>query len=205
MTVRDLLRDPVEGFGLHGAVPVGAEAEELAVEVIFVGAVVHEVAHVDDVVADGVGGDGDGVGVTGLEELHLVAFGILGVEPVRAVGGGVEFGEMSDVVRGEIAAESGGVGGGVGDAGHAADALVSREGKDFDELRGAEVVAGAGGILRVGGFGGAEDVAVEVVGGGEVVRVDAHVGDAGDGGARLLREGGERREEQKDARRSELE
>ena len=72
--------------------------------------------------------------------------------------------------------------------------MVGGEGKDFDELGGAEVVADAGGILRVGSLGGAEDVGVEVVGGGEVVRVDAHVGDAGDGGARLLGEGGEGRE-----------
>ena len=100
VAVGDLLRDPVEGFGLHGAVPVGTEAEELAVEVVFVGAVVDEVADVDDAGADGVGGDGDGVGAGGLEELDLVAFGVVGVEPVRAVGGGVEFGEVRDVVRG---------------------------------------------------------------------------------------------------------
>ena len=62
--------------------------------------------------------------------------------------------------------------------------MVGGEGKDFDELRGAEVVARAGWVLRVGGLGGSEDVGVEVVGGGEIVRVDAHVGDAGDGRAR---------------------
>ena len=180
------------GAGLHGAVPVGTKAEELAVEVVFVGAAMHEVAHVDDVVADGVGGDG--LAAAGLEELHGVAFGVLGVEPVAAVGGGVELGEVSDVVRAEIAAESGGIGGGVGDAGHAADAVVGGEGKDFDELGGAEVVAGAGGILRVCGLGGAEDVVVEVVRGSEIVCVDAHVGDAGDGRP-LLGDGAERRKE----------
>ena len=102
VAVGDLLRDPVDVVGLHGAEPVGAEAEEVAVEVVFVGAAVHEVAHVDDVVADGVGGDGDGVRVAGLEELHGVAFGVLGVEPVAAVGGGVELGEVLDVVRVEV-------------------------------------------------------------------------------------------------------
>ena len=94
VAVGDLLGDPVEGAGLHGAVPVGAEAEEVAVEVVFVGAVVDEVADVDDAGADGVGGDHDGVGVGGLEELDAVAFGVGGVEPVGAVGGGVEFGEV---------------------------------------------------------------------------------------------------------------
>src|SRR6202789_3208039 len=88
MAVGNLLRDPVDGVRLHGAEPVGAEAEYLTVKMVFVGAAVYEVAHVDDAAADGVRGDGDGVRVAGLEELDLVAFGVLGVEQGAAVGGG---------------------------------------------------------------------------------------------------------------------
>ena len=195
VAVGDLLGDPVEGAGLHGAEPVGTEAEEVAVEVVFVGAIVDEVADVDDAGADGVGGDRYGVRVGGLEELDAIAFGVGGFEPGGAVGGGVEFGDVR-VVGEEVVAEAGGVGGVEGDAGHAAEGMVGGEGKDFYELRGAEVVTDAGRVLRVEGLGGAEDVGVEVVRGGHVVSVDAHVGNAGDGGARWLGQGGKGGEEE---------
>jgi hypothetical protein len=195
VAVGDLLGDPVDGIGFHGTVPVGTEAEKVAIKVVFVCAVVDKVADVDDARADGMRGDRDDVCEAGLKELNLVAFGVLGVEPVRAVGGGVELG-CSLLVGEEVDAEGGGVGGIVGDAGHAADGVVGGEGKHLDELGGAEVVAGAGGILRVGTFRGSEEVAVEVVGGRHVLRVHTHVRDAGDGWAGLLSEGGEGREDE---------
>jgi hypothetical protein len=189
VAVGDLERDPVDVVGLHGSEPVGTEAEDVAIEVVFGGAAMDEIADVDDSGADGFGCDGGVMSDAGLDELDFVALGVFGVEPVAAIGGGVEVGGGVNAVGVEIGEKTLGVGGVEGDAGHAAEGVVGGEGKNFYELRGAEVVESAGRILRVGGLGRAEDVGVEVVGGGEVVGVDTHVGDARDGRALLLGEG----------------
>jgi acyl CoA:acetate/3-ketoacid CoA transferase beta subunit len=73
------------------------------------------------------------------------------------------------------------------------DARAGGQRQHFHKLRGVEGVANALGILRVGQFGRADDLAIVVIGGRRVRGVDGQVGDAGDfrPGWRGLRGGGD--------------
>jgi len=163
VAVGDLLGDPVDVVGLHGAEPVGAEAEDVVEEAVFGGLVVDEEADVDDAGGDGLGAGGEGDRLARFDELNFVAFGILGLEPVALVGGGLEVGDF-DAFRLEVGVEGFGFGGVEGDAGDAAEGglLVGRERQDFDELGGAEVEAVSGRILGIIGFEGTKNLAVEI-------------------------------------------
>src|SRR6185437_6754489 len=85
-----LLADPIElALGVP-AEPVWAEAEQVTVESVLGGAAVDHEAHVDDVMADGVGCVDLVIwrpGILGwLDELYAVAFGVEDLEPAAAVG-----------------------------------------------------------------------------------------------------------------------
>src|ERR1035437_870287 len=108
MTVGQLLRDPVKALGLHGAEPVGAEAEDVAVERIFGGLAVNLVANVDDARADGVGG-GELGRSSGLDEAYLVAFGIFRLEPAAAVACRLHFGGALDAMAVHVGTQAGSV------------------------------------------------------------------------------------------------
>ena len=155
MAVGDLLGDPVGVVGGLGTEPIGLEAQEVFVEGVFGGSVVDYVAYVDDARADGLCFWRHRDRLAGLDQADLVPFGVLYLEPAGAFGSYVEFAYAGDLVSKEVAAEFGGVLCVVSCAGHSADAMTGGKGQDLDELSGAEVEAGSGGVQGVGGFHGA--------------------------------------------------
>jgi hypothetical protein len=85
VAIRRLLTDPVDLGVAHAAKPVGLEAEQVAIERIFEGAIVDKKPDMDDVPAYGVGSLKRLEGGRRLNELDFIAFGILDGEPAAAI------------------------------------------------------------------------------------------------------------------------
>ncbi len=160
--VGNLQGDPV-GLGVfHSAVPVGAEAEEVAVEVVFGIAVVHDEAGVDHVARHGRGCGWGDVGGASLDELDAVALGIVDREVEAVVGTALNLRNL-DALRDQIFSQRADVVGGEGDVIHAVGGLGIGRGTVADPL-GADHVSqctAAVGWLEGQGWGEAEHVTVE--------------------------------------------
>ena len=195
---------PVDAVFLESATPVEAEAQQVAIETVFGGAVAHDETGVNeagaDLLAAGGGGFGGGVGRLGelLDEGQRLAVGIGRFEMLRAVG---VFGNCADrdFVSDQVAV-------------HLRRSSVAKA--TSARKLGAGGLAAATSSMRWRGLtakhalmgprqpalGGsqAEDVAVERGGGAKIRGVQADVGDAGDSGARRRFGGGEAEEEGSD-------
>ena len=165
VAVRGLLAYPVHSALDHSAEPVRPEAEQVAIEGVLDGAAVHQVADVNDVVADGVGGSDRLRVLRQLHELHLVAFRVFDVEPAAAVGCPFPLGPAPSTTSAEIAAQRLSIVGVPCGVVQAVDARVRGQGQHLNELRGAERIAHAFGVLRIGLLYRADDLPVEVIGG----------------------------------------
>lgn len=184
MAIGGLLADPVQFTLLHAPIPIGTEAEKIAVKRVFDGAAVDQVTDVNDVAADGVGGCQRLERRGRLHEFDFVAFGVLDVEPQAAVFALFHLGRHLPCFGAKIAAQGFGIVGLPGDVVEAVDAGIRRQRQHFNELRGAEGVADALGVFGVGLPDGSDDLAVVAIGGGGVRGIDGDVGYAGDPGAR---------------------
>ena len=129
VAVGNLEGDPVDLVRLHCAVPVGAEAEQVSVELVFGGLAVDEIADMNDMGTNRLGRGGERGRFPRLNELNQVSFWIFDAEPVAAVGAGLDVAEVSNVVGLKVAMKSGCVRGGEGDAVLAAEGVVGGRGR----------------------------------------------------------------------------
>ena len=84
--VRNLHRDPVGAARLHSSLPVEMEAENIFVEVIFRGAVVHDETRVDETAGDRIAGRTlEPLETCFLNKLNFVSFRILCTEAAAAI------------------------------------------------------------------------------------------------------------------------
>ncbi len=166
--------------------PVHAEAEEVAVEAVFGGAIFDDEAGVEHAGADLLAGSGEESRRGELHEREAIVFGVAQLEMLDAV---AFFGDGSggDFVSQEIAVHLLGVGSGEGDFG---EEIVGRATGDLEEFELLMIVDGETREDRAHAAGGtsghAEDVGIELAGFIKVGGVEADVGNAGDGRARGL-------------------
>ena len=182
----DLDFPPVVVSVLEAAVPVHAEAEEVAVEAVFDGAVFDDEAGMQDAGADLFAGSVEEMRGGELHEGDGIVFGIAQLEMLDAVG---IFGDgAGGYVMGEkVASHLFDVGSGEGDFG---EEIVRSAAGDLEQFDLLVVVDGETREDRAHATGGAsghaENVAVELAGFVKVGGVEADVGDTGDGWARGL-------------------
>jgi hypothetical protein len=182
--IGDLDFPPVVVGVLEAAVPVHAEAEEIAIEGVFDSAVLDDEAGVDHASADLFAGRGEEAGGGELHEGDGMALGIEKFEMLDAVRIFFDF-ARGDVMREEVSAHLFEVGGGEGDFG---EQICGSAGGYLYQL---DLLAFINGVTRVGDARAAcgagcqpENARVELARLVEVRGKDADARDPGDGRAR---------------------
>jgi len=150
VAVGSLLADPVDLALDHAAKPVGAEAEQIAIERILNGAAVDQEPDMDDVVADGIGSDWRLGIFRWLNELDLVAFRVFYSKPAAAVGAFLHPVWYLPRPGTKIPAQAFRVVGIEGRVVKPVDAGIRGQGDNLNKLRGAERVAHTRGVFGVG-------------------------------------------------------
>ena len=189
VAVRHHHRDPLEGVVARAALPLQAEAEDVLVEGVGLGHVLHLHADVQDVVGDA----GRREVLAGvllvhralhvLDELDGVAVRIHDHEAAVAVGVGIDFRRHLDALAREVVAQPARVRGLEPDADQAILVALQRR-RDLDELRVVDLegdqLAFDGRVLGGEGLGEADDPAVELPRLVEALDLGGEAGDPGD-------------------------
>src|SRR5579872_7089374 len=183
--IGDLQRNPIGLVVFHASVPVGAEAENLAIEVIFGVAVIDEKAGVNHVARNGIGLSGSLVAFSALDELDAASFGIIQTESETVVGAAFDLAGLDSLLR-EVTAQRSNVVGGEGNVINAIGGLGVGGGAVSDPLLARHVADGLPRLDRIG-RDETENVGVEVLHAVGRGRVEANVIDARNAGTSGLR------------------